>query len=160
MAPLRRADLGNLQPQLAHRHPARLRLDAGGATRAAGAGQRRSSRCPAVPPWPDPRSPAATPAPRRRSGTSARTRPTQSQRAGLGIRFRALLPQLTPATGLGADAVTGYAARQGVEPAQAFIANLQPILTPEQLAKTVLEVAGDPDSAPEYLVTGAGYRAL
>jgi NAD(P)-dependent dehydrogenase (short-subunit alcohol dehydrogenase family) len=83
----------------------------------------------------------------------------ESDRAGLGLRFVALLPQLTPATGLGEAGVAGYAARQGVDPA-AFVANLQPVLTPEQVATAVLEVAADPGSGPEYAVSGAGHRAL
>ena len=37
----------------------------------------------------------------------------ESARAGLGIRFVSLLPQLTPATALGAVFATAYAARQG-----------------------------------------------
>jgi NAD(P)-dependent dehydrogenase (short-subunit alcohol dehydrogenase family) len=83
----------------------------------------------------------------------------ESDRAGLGLRFVALLPQLTPATGLGEAGVAGYAARQGVDPA-AFVANLQPVLTPEQVATAVLQVAADPGSGPEYAVSGAGHRAL
>ena len=83
----------------------------------------------------------------------------ESERAGLGVRFVALLPQLTPATGLGQAAVAGYAARQGVDPG-AYVANLQPILTPELVAAAVLAVAADPASQPEYLVSGAGHRAL
>jgi NAD(P)-dependent dehydrogenase (short-subunit alcohol dehydrogenase family) len=81
----------------------------------------------------------------------------ESDRAGLGIRFVALLPQLTPATGLGAEAVADYAARQGVDP-DVFSQALQPILTPEQVAKAVMDVAGDRDVAPAYLVAGGGLR--
>ncbi|HEX7826754.1 MAG TPA: SDR family oxidoreductase, partial [Mycobacterium sp.] len=40
---------------------------------------------------------------------------TESERAGLGISFVSVLPQLTPATGLGAAAVSAYAERQGVD---------------------------------------------
>jgi NAD(P)-dependent dehydrogenase (short-subunit alcohol dehydrogenase family) len=83
----------------------------------------------------------------------------ESDRAGLGLRFVTLLPKLTPATGLGAAAVAGYAARQGVA-TDVFVKDLQPVLTPGQLANVVTEVAGDPGSAPEYLVSGAGHRAL
>src|SRR4051794_4287083 len=43
----------------------------------------------------------------------------ESARAGLDIRFLALLPQLAP-TGIGAVGVAGYAARQGVDP-EAFV---------------------------------------
>jgi NAD(P)-dependent dehydrogenase (short-subunit alcohol dehydrogenase family) len=83
----------------------------------------------------------------------------ESERAGLGLRFLALLPQLTPATGLGEAAVASYAARQGVDPGT-YAANLQPILTPDQVAAAVLAVVADPASQPEYAVSGAGYRAL
>lgn len=83
----------------------------------------------------------------------------ESKRAGLDIRFVTLLPQLTPATGLGTLGVAGYAARQGIEPAT-FVQNLQPLLTPEQVAKAVLDIAADRDSSPEYQVNGAELRAL
>lgn len=82
----------------------------------------------------------------------------ESERAGSGIRFVSLLPQLTP-TGIGSVGVTGYAARQGVD-RDAFIDGMQPVLAPEQVAKAVLEVAGDPASAPEYVVSGAGLRPV
>lgn len=82
----------------------------------------------------------------------------ESARAGLGIRFVALLPQLTP-TGIGSAGVDAYAARTGVD-REAFIAGLEPVLTPELVAKAVLQVAGDPDSAPEYVVTGGGLKPL
>ncbi|MHA6621205.1 SDR family oxidoreductase [Pseudonocardia sp. DLS-67] len=82
----------------------------------------------------------------------------ESERAGSGIRFVSLLPQLTP-TGIGSVGVTGYAARQGVD-RDAFIEGMQPILTPEQVAEAVLEVAGDPASAPECVVSGAGLRPV
>lgn len=83
----------------------------------------------------------------------------ESKRAGLDIRFVTLLPQLTPATGLGSVAVADYAARQGVD-RDTFVEGLQPILTPDQVAKAVVELAGDPGSAPEYLVSGAGLRPV
>jgi NADP-dependent 3-hydroxy acid dehydrogenase YdfG len=82
----------------------------------------------------------------------------ESARAGLDIRFLALLPQLAP-TGVGAVGVAGYAARQGVEPA-AFVEAMQPVLTPELVAKAVVEIATDPQSAPEYVVNGAGLRPV
>jgi NAD(P)-dependent dehydrogenase (short-subunit alcohol dehydrogenase family) len=79
----------------------------------------------------------------------------ESDRAGLGIRFVALLPGLTPLGGIGSVGVAGYAARQGVD-RDAFVAGLQPVLTPEQVAKAVIEVATDPASAAEYQVSSAG----
>jgi NAD(P)-dependent dehydrogenase (short-subunit alcohol dehydrogenase family) len=83
----------------------------------------------------------------------------ESKRAGLDIRFVTLLPQLTPAGGVGSVGVAGYAARQGVDQ-DTFIEGLQPILTPDQVAKAVVELAADPGSAPEYLVSGAGLRPV
>ena len=83
----------------------------------------------------------------------------ESDRAGLGIRFVALLPQLTPATGLGTTGVEGYAARQGVDP-DTFIKGLQPIVTPERVAQCVVQLAGDPGSAAEYRVTGDGLHPI
>jgi NAD(P)-dependent dehydrogenase (short-subunit alcohol dehydrogenase family) len=83
----------------------------------------------------------------------------ESERAGLGLRFVTLLPKLTPATELGSAAVAGYAARQGVAP-DVYAKDLQPALTPAQVGAAVMAVAADPASAPEYLVSGAGYRAL
>jgi NAD(P)-dependent dehydrogenase (short-subunit alcohol dehydrogenase family) len=83
----------------------------------------------------------------------------ESTRASLGIRFVTLLPQLTPATGLGSHGVAGYAARQGVD-RDTFVEGLQPILTPDQVAKAVLEIVSDKDSAPEYQISGAGLRPL
>jgi NAD(P)-dependent dehydrogenase (short-subunit alcohol dehydrogenase family) len=83
----------------------------------------------------------------------------ESQRAGLDIRFVTLLPQLTPAGGVGSVGVAGYAARQGVDP-DTFVEGIQPILTSDQVAKAVVDVAGDPASAPEYVVSGAGLRPV
>lgn len=83
----------------------------------------------------------------------------EAERAGLDIRFVALLPQLTPATGVGSAGVAGYAARQGVD-RDTFVQGMQPVLTPEQVAKAVLEVAGDPGSAAEYRVGADGLRPV
>jgi NAD(P)-dependent dehydrogenase (short-subunit alcohol dehydrogenase family) len=83
----------------------------------------------------------------------------ESTRVGLDIRFVTLLPQLTPATGLGTVGIAGYAARRGVDP-DIFVEGLQPILTPDQVAKAVMELAADPDSAPEYQVSGTGLRPI
>ncbi|MFI5610943.1 SDR family oxidoreductase [Amycolatopsis sp. NPDC051903] len=83
----------------------------------------------------------------------------EAERAGLGLRFLTLLPQLTPATGLGSAGVAGYAAREGVDPDE-FVRDRQPVLTPEQVAKAVTDLAADPDAAPEHVVGGAGVRPL
>jgi NAD(P)-dependent dehydrogenase (short-subunit alcohol dehydrogenase family) len=81
----------------------------------------------------------------------------ESERAELGLRFVTLLPQLTPAAGVGSVGVAGYAARQGVD-VPTFVDRLQPVLTPNQVAKAVVEIVADPGSAAEYQVSGAGLR--
>jgi NAD(P)-dependent dehydrogenase (short-subunit alcohol dehydrogenase family) len=85
---------------------------------------------------------------------------TESERAGLGISFVSVLPQLTPATDLGAAAVSAYAERQGVD-VDAFVAGLSPVLTPEQAGKSILDIATAPH--PEhraYTLTSAGLIPL
>ncbi|MFE0462681.1 SDR family oxidoreductase [Kitasatospora sp. NPDC058965] len=83
----------------------------------------------------------------------------EAQRAGLGLRFVSVLPQMTPGTGIGAVAIEGYAARAGVDET-AFVAARQPILTPAQFAKALVEAVLDPDGAPEYQGTGTGLQPL
>ncbi|MFI9771940.1 SDR family oxidoreductase [Streptomyces sp. NPDC052415] len=78
----------------------------------------------------------------------------ESQRAGLGIRFVTLLPNMTPAGGVGVAAVAGYAARQGVDE-ETFVKDRGPVLTAEQVAQAVIEVAQNPHSAPEYRIIGS-----
>ena len=81
----------------------------------------------------------------------------ESARAGLGVRFVTLLPQLTPATDLGALYVAAYAARQGrpASPAGA------PPLTPERAGQAVSELAADPGYRENgYLLTAAGLSPL
>jgi NAD(P)-dependent dehydrogenase (short-subunit alcohol dehydrogenase family) len=82
----------------------------------------------------------------------------ESSRNGLGIRFFSVLPQLTPATELGAAAVAGYAAREGVE-VSAYVAALGPVLTADQVGQAVLGLATDPGQDQDaYLLTAAGLR--
>ncbi len=64
----------------------------------------------------------------------------ESERAGLGIEFVSVLPQLTPLTDLGAAAVAAYAAQQGVD-ADTFVRARGPVLTPEQVGASVLAIA-------------------
>jgi NAD(P)-dependent dehydrogenase (short-subunit alcohol dehydrogenase family) len=84
----------------------------------------------------------------------------ESERAGLGIEFVSVLPALTPNTELGAKAVEAYAARQGVD-VDAFVQSLQPALTPEQVGKSVLEIAttGGGDHRA-YTLSSAGLSPL
>jgi NAD(P)-dependent dehydrogenase (short-subunit alcohol dehydrogenase family) len=80
----------------------------------------------------------------------------ESGRNGLDIRFAAVLPRLTPATRLGAAAVAAYAAREGVDVATA-VERSGPVLTPEQVGKSIVELAGDPSlDRAAYLLTAAG----
>jgi NAD(P)-dependent dehydrogenase (short-subunit alcohol dehydrogenase family) len=84
----------------------------------------------------------------------------ESEQAGLGIRFTAVLPQLTPATELGAAAVAGYAARAGVDVAS-YLKDRGPALTAEQAGAAVTGLVTD--SAQDqraYLLTAAGLRSL
>jgi NAD(P)-dependent dehydrogenase (short-subunit alcohol dehydrogenase family) len=84
----------------------------------------------------------------------------ESQRAGLGIRFTAVLPDLTPDTGLGAAAVAAYAARQGVDPA-AFVAARGPVLEAERVGRAVTELVTDPAlDGPAYVLNAAGLEPL
>jgi NAD(P)-dependent dehydrogenase (short-subunit alcohol dehydrogenase family) len=80
----------------------------------------------------------------------------ESEREKLGIRFLSVLPQLTPATDLGAAAVAAYAARQGVDVA-AYLAALGPALTPEQAGQAVVDLVTGPGRDQDaYLLTAAG----
>ena len=86
----------------------------------------------------------------------------ESQRAGLGIRFVSVLPQLTPATELGAAAVAAYAQRAGQDLAS-YTENMGPALTPEQVGKAIIGLieAPAPAEGPEaYLLTAGGLRPV
>ena len=84
----------------------------------------------------------------------------ESERAGLDIRFTAVLPQLTAATGLGASAVAAYAAREGLDTA-AFVERSGPVLTLETVGKAIVDLAGDPGfDRDAYLLTAAGLGSL
>jgi len=84
----------------------------------------------------------------------------ESERNGLGIRFTAVLPQLTPATGLGAAAVAAYAARAGMD-VEAYLKDRGPALTPEQAGASITALIGDPGHDQRaYLLTAAGLRPL
>jgi len=85
----------------------------------------------------------------------------ESTRAGLGIRFVSLLPQLTPATALGSVYVAAYAARdsdgvgarQGGDQGQA--------LTPEIVGQAITSlVTGPGPDQDAYVLSAAGLRPL
>ncbi len=80
----------------------------------------------------------------------------ESERAGLGIRFVSVLPQLTPATALGSAAVAAYAARQGVG-VDAYLREAGPALTAEQVGDAITGLAaGGGPGHDAYLLTAAG----
>jgi NAD(P)-dependent dehydrogenase (short-subunit alcohol dehydrogenase family) len=84
----------------------------------------------------------------------------ESARAGLGIRFVSVLPQLTPATELGAAAVAAYAQRAGADLA-GYTEGLGPALTPEHAGKAIIDLIEAPAAGegPEaYVLTAAGLR--
>ena len=84
----------------------------------------------------------------------------ESQRAGLDIDFVSVLPSLTPATELGAKAVAAYAERQGVD-VEEFVQSLPPVLTAEQVGKSVLELAtAGQREHRAYMLSSAGLSPL
>jgi NAD(P)-dependent dehydrogenase (short-subunit alcohol dehydrogenase family) len=84
----------------------------------------------------------------------------ESERAGLGIRFVSVLPQLTPDTELGAAAVAAYAAREGMD-VPAFLATRGPVLTADQVGKAITDLVTDPGLGhPSYLLSAAGLSEL
>ena len=82
----------------------------------------------------------------------------ESDRTGLDIRFFTLFPMMSP-TGVGAAGVAAYAAQQGVDE-DAFVAGLQPVLTPQMVGKSVLDLIAEPAPASGYVLTGAGPRSV
>jgi len=84
----------------------------------------------------------------------------ESERQALGIRFLSVLPQLTPATDLGAAAVAAYAAREG-QTVEEFTASRGPALSAGQVGQAVVDLLTDPRlDQPSYLLTSAGLRPL
>ena len=84
----------------------------------------------------------------------------ESQRAGLGIDFVSVLPQLTPATDLGAKAVAAYAERQGVD-VDTFVRSSGPRSARSKSASRYWRSpAATPGDHGAYLLTSAGLSPL
>jgi 3-oxoacyl-[acyl-carrier protein] reductase len=83
----------------------------------------------------------------------------ESQRAGLGITFTALLPYFAPMTGVGEPAVRAYAARAGLA-LEEFLEKQGSLVTPEIAGAAVVELAESDDVAPAYRLTGSGLVVL
>jgi NAD(P)-dependent dehydrogenase (short-subunit alcohol dehydrogenase family) len=80
----------------------------------------------------------------------------ESERAALGIRFRCVLPQLTPVTALGSVNVAAYAARQGLS-VPGYLEAAGPVLTAADAGRAVTALASDPGyDQNAYLLTAEG----
>jgi 3-oxoacyl-[acyl-carrier protein] reductase len=86
----------------------------------------------------------------------------ESNRAGLGITFTAVLPQFAPLTGVGKPAVAAYAAQVGLSVNDFLSTQTYPLLTPEIAGAAIVELvqAEAADVAPGYLLNGAGLQKL
>ena len=83
---------------------------------------------------------------------------SESERRSLGIRFVALLPKLTPATGLGSTFVDADAGYAGIG-TDAYLEQHGSMLTAEQVADAVIHLVAHgsrPAPAPAYLLTADG----
>jgi NAD(P)-dependent dehydrogenase (short-subunit alcohol dehydrogenase family) len=80
----------------------------------------------------------------------------ESRREALGIRFIAVLPDLTPATRLGQAGIAAYAARAGTDVA-AFTDNRGPALTPARAGQEITRLVVDPGHDKDaYVLSAAG----
>jgi NAD(P)-dependent dehydrogenase (short-subunit alcohol dehydrogenase family) len=90
----------------------------------------------------------------------ARYADEEAARLGLGIRFVALLPGLSPGTAVGDAGAAAYAARQGIDRDE-FTAKLGPVATPAVLGAAVAGLAKDPAAAAvAYTVSAEGLHPL
>ncbi len=85
----------------------------------------------------------------------------ESDRAGLGVTFTAVLPRITPLTDLGRPAVQAYAARSG-QSEEEYLRQFGEPLTPELAGDAVLQLvrADAATLAPAYLLGGSGLQEL
>jgi NAD(P)-dependent dehydrogenase (short-subunit alcohol dehydrogenase family) len=85
----------------------------------------------------------------------------EADREGLEVTFTAVLPRITPLTGLGRPFVQAYAARSG-QTAEEYMQPMGPPVTPEAAGAAVLELlqADSTSVAPAYLLTGAGITPI
>jgi NAD(P)-dependent dehydrogenase (short-subunit alcohol dehydrogenase family) len=82
----------------------------------------------------------------------------ESRRDGLGIQVTAVLPRLTPSTGVGGPAIAAFARRAGVSE-EAFLAQLgEPVTPPQVVGEAVVSMLTDPVLAVHHalLLTAAG----
>ena len=85
----------------------------------------------------------------------------EAQRLGANIRFLSVLPQLTPATGLGKLYTERYAAMAGMSEAQFLDDRFGGALSPEQVGENIADLAVDDSySHPAYLVGTKGLQSV
>jgi NAD(P)-dependent dehydrogenase (short-subunit alcohol dehydrogenase family) len=84
----------------------------------------------------------------------------EAQQNSLGIRFVALLPQITPGTDLGAPFVAAYARSSGISQEE-YLAQFGTTLSVDQVASNIVDIASNNEHcAPAYLLSGNGMRPL
>jgi NAD(P)-dependent dehydrogenase (short-subunit alcohol dehydrogenase family) len=84
----------------------------------------------------------------------------ESKRHSLGLRFVSVLPVITPATDLGAPFVKAYADYAGIT-VEAYLAQFGEMLTAEQVATSVINLATDDGyTAPSYWLAAGGMKPL
>jgi NAD(P)-dependent dehydrogenase (short-subunit alcohol dehydrogenase family) len=85
----------------------------------------------------------------------------EAKRAGLDIGFTAVLPRLTPLTGLGRPAIRAYAARTGRSEDE-YLHEMGEPLSPGRAGSALVELtrADAATAAPAYLLTAAGLQGL
>jgi NAD(P)-dependent dehydrogenase (short-subunit alcohol dehydrogenase family) len=85
----------------------------------------------------------------------------EAQRLGVDIRFVSVLPQLTPATGLGKIYTEQYAAMAGMSEAQFLEGRFGGTLSPEEVGESIADLAVDDSyTHPAYLVGTMGLQAV
>jgi hypothetical protein len=81
-------------------------------------------------------------------------------RNALGVRFVAVLPQITPDTYLGSIYVEAYARYGGVD-VNTYLSQLGPRLSLEQVGQSITELTTDSEyTASAYLLNGSGLSPL
>jgi NAD(P)-dependent dehydrogenase (short-subunit alcohol dehydrogenase family) len=81
---------------------------------------------------------------------------TEAERRSLGIRFVSVLPQITPAGGVGAAFVEAYAEYNSMS-TERYLAQFGGTLTADEVGRSIVELSTESDySAPAYLLTSNG----
>ncbi len=85
----------------------------------------------------------------------------ESDRLGLGLRFKALAPRMMPDTDLGKHAVAGYARYLGISEAD-FLRGMVAPPTAFDVADAVMRLIVETDGLPEnaFIVSGRGLEAV